>query len=271
MPCATPVFAVYFHKFEDTRAAWRSAGFAWVPLLHGGVSNGVYYRWCLGLDTPQFHVLAMLKHFAVIVLVIVWFAFLFRRNMDSAFNRLLAIAGVAVVLAAASCFDWTDCGRALPLLDLLFCVLLCANYSSLAHEKAGGLPCFSGAFSGFSCNWPSSACSAASGITDSSSRCPLFCHGYLPVALAAAKNARQVWCPSRSFPHRCRTGAPARLRAAFCPIANRLSPKNHRGRRRAAIRFSRSIPAQSRRRFVPDCAAMAGKKSAAGRHAGRVA
>jgi hypothetical protein len=128
-------FLFYFHQSESWWESVRSAGFAWVPLLHGGVANGYYYRWCMGLDMPGFHLIAMFKQFFVIVAVVAAFAFLFRRRLDLPLNRLLAIGGVAVVLAAASAFDWADCGRALPLLGLLFCVLLCANYRRLSREK----------------------------------------------------------------------------------------------------------------------------------------
>ena len=53
--------------------------------------------------------------------------------MESSPNRLLAIAGVAALLAAASAFDWSDCGRSLPVLDLIFVFLLCRNYRRLAQ------------------------------------------------------------------------------------------------------------------------------------------
>lgn len=128
-------FLLFFHQSENWRESLRAAGFAWVPLLHGGVANGPYYRWCLGLDTPGFHVVAMLKQFFVIAAVVTAFAFLFRRRMDKTLNRLLALAGVAVVLAMASGFNWGDCGRTLPVLDLIFCGLLCANYGNLSREK----------------------------------------------------------------------------------------------------------------------------------------
>ena len=41
-------FAIYFHQFQSWKESVRAAGFAWVPLLHGGVAGGPYYRWCLG-------------------------------------------------------------------------------------------------------------------------------------------------------------------------------------------------------------------------------
>ncbi len=129
-------FLFYFHQFESWRDSLRAAGFAWTPLFHSGVAGGPYYRWCLGLDTPEFHLMAMLKQFCAVVLVLVILALLFRRRMDSPVNRWLALGVTAVVLAAASEFDWSDCGRTLPLLGLAFCVLLCVNYRRLSREKS---------------------------------------------------------------------------------------------------------------------------------------
>jgi hypothetical protein len=129
-------FLFYFHHFEDWKDSLRSAGFAWAPVLHGGVSNGgPYYRWCLGLDTPRVHILDTLEQFLAVIAVVALFAFLFRRKMDSSFNRVLALGGVAIVLAEASRFNWGECGLTLPLLDFIFCALLVANYRALSREN----------------------------------------------------------------------------------------------------------------------------------------
>ena len=129
-------FAIYFHQFESWTESLRAAGYAWVPLFHKGVAGGPYYRWCLGLDTPGFHIVAMLKQFAAVVGIVAIFSWVFRRKMESPTNRLLALVGVAVVLAVASAFDWSDCGRSLPLIDLIFVCLLCRNYRAAAQTKS---------------------------------------------------------------------------------------------------------------------------------------
>ena len=142
-------FTIYFHQFESWRESLRSVGFAWVPLFHNGVADGPYYRWCLGLDTPAFHVMAMLKQFAAVVAVLAAFSFIFRRRMESSINRLVAIVGVAAVLAAASAFNWSDCGRSLPLLDLIFVGLLCKNYRNIAQTKPAAFLIIWGIFAFF--------------------------------------------------------------------------------------------------------------------------
>jgi hypothetical protein len=142
-------FTIYFHQFESWHESLRAVGFAWVPLFHNGVAGGPYYRWCLGLDTPGFHAMAMLKQFAVVVAVLTAFTFIFRRRMESSINRLVAIVGVAAVLATASAFDWSDCGRSLPLLDLIFVVLVCRNYRNIAQTKSAAFLIIWGIFAFF--------------------------------------------------------------------------------------------------------------------------
>jgi hypothetical protein len=127
-------FLLYFHRFEDWQASLRSVAFAWVPLLGSAVSKNTFYQWCLGLDTPGYHLRVMLTHFLVVVGIVSICAMLFRRKMDSSANRLTAVIAGAVLLALASGFDWLDCGRSLPLLSLALCVTLAVKYKELSLE-----------------------------------------------------------------------------------------------------------------------------------------
>ena len=119
-------FLIYFHHFEDWPASLRSALFAWTPLFQSSISAGFYYRWCMGLDTPFYHLRMMFVHFFVLVAILALYAFVLKRKPSS--NRLFPLFLIAPLLALASCFDWTDCGRSLPLLMLVLCAILVINY-----------------------------------------------------------------------------------------------------------------------------------------------
>jgi hypothetical protein len=142
LPCLG--FLVYFHHFEGWRASLRSVLFAWLPLLESSVSKGFYYRWCLGLDAPFYHLRLMLAHFLVVVGIVAVYAFLLKRKLAA--NRLLPLLLIAPLLALASRFDWTDCGRSLPLLTLALCVILIAKYRQLPREAPPVFPLLWGLF-----------------------------------------------------------------------------------------------------------------------------
>jgi hypothetical protein len=133
-------FFFYFHRVENWRDSLRAVVFAWVPLLESSVSKDAYYRWCLGLDTPVFHLRMMWIHFVVVAALVSIYAFLFRRKVDSRSNRLLLLALTVPLLAWASRFDWTECGRSLPLLTLVLCLILCVKYKELSVGRPPVFP-----------------------------------------------------------------------------------------------------------------------------------
>ena len=130
-------FLLYFHRFEDWSASFRSVVFAWVPLLQSSVTQGFYYRWCLGLDNPGFHIKWMLTHFTAVVFLVVLYAALFHKKPAS---RIVPLLFIAPLLALASRFDWTNCGRSLPLLSLVSCFLLALGWRRLGLEKPPVFP-----------------------------------------------------------------------------------------------------------------------------------
>ena len=129
-------FLIYFHQFESWQASARSVAFAWVPLLTTSVSKEVFYKWCMGLDVPGFHLRAMFKQFVVISLILAACAFWFRREMNSSAKRLLTIGFIALLVALASGVDWVDSGRTLPLLVLLLGVLFVVKYRAVRRDVA---------------------------------------------------------------------------------------------------------------------------------------
>jgi hypothetical protein len=136
LPCIG--FLAYFHHFQDWRSSWRSVFSAWTPLVQTSISSGFYYRWCMGLDTPLYHIRVMFVHFLVLLAVLGAYTFALKRNPSP--SRLFPLFLIAPLLAAASCFDWTDCGRSLPLLTLLLCVILAINFRRLGFETPPVFP-----------------------------------------------------------------------------------------------------------------------------------
>lgn len=133
-------FVLYFHHFENWRASLRSVAFAWVPLLTTSVSKQAFYKWCMGLDAPGFHLRAMLTQFAIVCLVVAACAFWFRREMNSSAKRLLTFALIALLVALATGVDWVDSGRSLPLLILVLVALLALKYKSTASSALRTVP-----------------------------------------------------------------------------------------------------------------------------------
>ena len=127
-------FLIYFRQFESWQDSARSVAFAWVPLLTTSVSKEVFYKWCMGLDVPGFHIRKMIMQFLIVSAVMGTCAIWFRREMKSAPRRLVTVAFVALLIALASGVDWVDSGRALPLLVLTLCILLGVRYKSLLNR-----------------------------------------------------------------------------------------------------------------------------------------
>jgi hypothetical protein len=128
-------FLIYFHRFEDWQTSARSVAFAWVPVLGSSVSNEPFYKWCMGLDVPSYHIRAMLMQFAVVTAVIMTCAIWFRREVNTPTKRLVTVGLIALLVALASGIDWVDCGRSLPLLVLMLGILLAIRYRSALRDK----------------------------------------------------------------------------------------------------------------------------------------
>jgi hypothetical protein len=133
-------FTLLFHRSESWHDSLRSVAFAWVPLLNSSVSHNAFYQWCLGLDAPWFNLRALLLHFVAAGAIVAVTAFLFRADFKSSRNRLTALAWGAILLGAASRFNWVECGRTLPLLSVVSCVILCLKLKRSAQESPPVFP-----------------------------------------------------------------------------------------------------------------------------------
>jgi 4-amino-4-deoxy-L-arabinose transferase-like glycosyltransferase len=132
-------FAIWFHRVENWHDSFRSVGFAWVPLLNSSVSQQFFYKWCLGLDAPKFHLRMMLLHLLVLAGIIGGLALLLRQKLNTSAKRLSAFGAFALLLALATGFDWVDCGRSLPVLCLAACFILGASLLSRLKRTERGV------------------------------------------------------------------------------------------------------------------------------------
>lgn len=119
-----------FLRVENWQSSLRSVAGAWQPLVATSVTGSPFYQWCLGLDSPWLNLAKIAGHFLIIGGTAALFAFLFRRISFSRPRLVFLIGLVALLLAAASAFDWTDCGRALPLLNLVLLGFLFRDFKN---------------------------------------------------------------------------------------------------------------------------------------------
>ncbi|MBA4146562.1 MAG: hypothetical protein H0X66_00495 [Verrucomicrobia bacterium] len=111
-------FLCYFLQFDSLQSSLKSVSWAWIPLFTSDVSDNPFYRWCLGLDAPLRNVKLMLLHFAVFTGIVVVLLLRFRRSHATSRARLITILLIAIIAVGTVLFDWTDSGRALPLITL---------------------------------------------------------------------------------------------------------------------------------------------------------
>jgi hypothetical protein len=116
-------FFAYFCAHQSAAEAVKSVCFAWVPLLNSQLSNTPFYRWCMGMDAPMHHLRRMCIDFAVLAGLVGLVAILTRRQLTNTATRVCFVAAAAIVAGLASAVDWTDAGRALPLIAVTFILI----------------------------------------------------------------------------------------------------------------------------------------------------
>ncbi len=138
-------FFALFLRVEDWRTSARSVVSAWTPLWHTSITQDPFYQWCLGLDVPLLHLELMVVQFVFITGIAAVYILIFRYGMESGFKRLKPswLAWPLLVLpllVLALVFNWSECGRALPLLGLVACGLLAVKCRNAAPQPAMNFP-----------------------------------------------------------------------------------------------------------------------------------
>ena len=129
------LFLICFHRVEDWPGSVRSVCYAWVPLLGSPVSQQPFYRWCLGLDVPLYHLRLMVLHVSTVCSVVAICAFWFRRLLNTSARRILTVGLIGLLAALAAGIDWVDCGRSLPFLALALCVASLTQLKSIESKN----------------------------------------------------------------------------------------------------------------------------------------
>jgi hypothetical protein len=101
------VFFLYFLTFTPAGGSLLKVCWAWVPLLTSKVSEGKFYRTCLGLDAPVRHVALMGLHFIIIIGALAALAWQAPHLRESRVKRIVFL----VLFGAAGLYaEWMGSG-----------------------------------------------------------------------------------------------------------------------------------------------------------------
>ena len=112
------VFLIYFLRFANFQQSLKWACWAWVPVLTTKAADSPLFLWCLGLDTPGFHLARMFGDFLGLGAIVFLSTLLFRRRGQSGRDALVFFLVTAPLVWLAWKFDWVECAHSLPLLCL---------------------------------------------------------------------------------------------------------------------------------------------------------
>jgi hypothetical protein len=117
-------FLLCFLRFANFAQSLKWTCGAWAPVLATSAANSPLYRWCLGLDTPGFHLSRIFGDFLGLGAIVALSVLLFRRRGQSARDAAVFLLLAAPLAALAWRFDWVECAHSLPLLCLTTLVWL---------------------------------------------------------------------------------------------------------------------------------------------------
>ncbi|MDB6028404.1 MAG: hypothetical protein JWM68_4627, partial [Verrucomicrobiales bacterium] len=126
-------FLIFFAQ-EDFSNSVRGVCWAWVPLVTTHMASGPFFKTGMGFDVPLYHGRLMLQHFAVLAAIVGVCVWRFRASQ----NRIERLVLLCVLAGLAINFDWTHCGRSLPLIVLSALAALFFRWkkeSTAAREK----------------------------------------------------------------------------------------------------------------------------------------
>ena len=118
-------FLIYFLRFADFQQSLKWTFWAWMPVLTTKAADSPLFRWCLGLDTPGYHLARMFGDYAGLGVIVFLSALFLRRRGQSGRDAVVFLLVAAPLVGLAWMFDWVECAHSLPLLCLttLACLL----------------------------------------------------------------------------------------------------------------------------------------------------
>jgi 4-amino-4-deoxy-L-arabinose transferase-like glycosyltransferase len=122
-------FLLYFLRFANFQQSLKWTCGAWMPVLTTKAKDSPLFRWCLGMDTPGFHLARMFGDYLGLGAIVFLSSLLLRRRSQSGRDALVFLVVAAPLVWLAWKFDWVECAHSLPLLCLttLAALLWCAR------------------------------------------------------------------------------------------------------------------------------------------------
>jgi 4-amino-4-deoxy-L-arabinose transferase-like glycosyltransferase len=117
-------FLAYFLRFANLQQSLKWTCGAWMPVLTTKAMDSPLFRWCLGLDTPGFHLARMFGDYLGLGAIVFLSATIFRRRGQSGREAAFFLLVTAPLAGLAWWFDWVECAHSLPLLCLTTLALL---------------------------------------------------------------------------------------------------------------------------------------------------
>jgi hypothetical protein len=112
-------FVIYFLRVANFPQSLKWSCGAWMPLLTSSAVDSPFYRWCLGLKTPGWHIARTFGDSAVVTSLVTFFAFVFRPRRPGRRDALILALLTGALAVLAWSFDWVECAHSLPLLCLV--------------------------------------------------------------------------------------------------------------------------------------------------------
>jgi hypothetical protein len=110
-------FFLYFIQHENFRQSLRSVLWAWAAVLRHAADNE-FYRWCLGLSAPAYHIKMILQETAGLAAILGIYAALCQIKRPGLIGKTLLVLAALEIANLSLAFNWGQCAYALPALCL---------------------------------------------------------------------------------------------------------------------------------------------------------
>jgi hypothetical protein len=131
-------FFIFFFKTENWRESLRLEFFGWHPIFVRNVVKDPFYQWSLGFDEPFIHVQQIAIQFLVVAVIVIVYAFAFRRLQS--LKTIARWTGNALLflllLVGGYYFNWMNCGAGLPWLCVATCIILYSEFKKTSADRA---------------------------------------------------------------------------------------------------------------------------------------
>ncbi|HZM05440.1 MAG TPA: hypothetical protein VFC44_20770 [Candidatus Saccharimonadales bacterium] len=117
-------FFIHFCRLENFSESARSVFWAWTPMWGHSMAQDPFYRWCLGLDAPAFHLQMMGEQFLGLSAGLAVYVVLVRAVAETTWAKIVFVSSCVLAAELAWRYNWRQCGYCLLPLALVLLVLL---------------------------------------------------------------------------------------------------------------------------------------------------